>query len=875
MEPGTSLGPYKIIEKLGAGGMGEVWLAKDTRIARRVALKILPRELAGDPERLTRLEREARMLATVDHPNIAVLHALEEIAGQRFMVMELIEGPTLAERIADGPLPLASAMETARQIASALEAAHDRGVIHRDLKPANVILTNTGRVKVLDFGLAKPVEANASGENTEMSTGLETVTRTGIVLGTMPYMSPEQLRGEDVDERTDVWAFGCLVYEMLTGRRVFAGTTQAEVAGAILEREPDWQFARGAPRAIRRLIVRCLAKDRVGRWSDMGAVTRELERALHARLGALSAVAGRVAVVLAVAAVGVGLVWLVLDRLGEPSEPTVPRLVNPSQVTSATGVEDYPAWSPDGRTLAYQSNQDGDWDIWIIQPGGSGALNRTADHAGEDRYPSYSSDGQSIAFWSERDGGGYFTMGALAGLPRKIVDTGRPADVRYIPMSPPQWSGDGTQLLYVVRSWGDSHAEIMNLESGSTVRVDLPGKVPGYDPVWSPDDSYVAYVAGWQREYETSQIRILRLSDRESWGITSDDLHHLSPTWLSDSVPCYLVNRGSSMDVWCQRLDARGRPDGEPVQLTAGVGMRQAVFSPDRSQLAYSKGRFVANLWRVPILSSRMATWANAEQLTFDQAWVEFVGVSPDAQYLAISTDRSGNKDIWVLPATGGEMRQLTTNVRPDWSPQFSPDGSEIAFYAYRDGARSLRIMPTAGGAALPVPLSGVGEQFVPAWSQDGSRLAFRAVGPDFNNDIYVAPREGGTPLRMTVDEAGDGSATWSPDGDWIAFRSNGVRIWRVLVQGGPPEALSPPGLGYHDWSPDGTHIYALGVDYRAGNLWEIDVADGAARQVTDLSGRRGATGSEALATDGNSLYFTWEEALGDIWIMDVAQGES
>ena len=830
----------------------------------------------GDPERIARFKREARTLASLDHPGIVTIYSVEDSAALPFITMQLVQGKTLNELIPEGGLRPDEWLELAVPLVEAIDAAHRHGVIHRDIKPANVMMTDDGRLKVLDFGIAKLFEE--SSEDTQAATEL---TQAGQTIGTVPYMSPEQLLGEPTDARSDVFSLGVTLYEMATGTRLFDGNTTAAVFDAILHHTPvsaERLNGRLSPH-LGQVIARTLEKDPEARFQS----TEELLQALG-KLGIevslarkwVFPVAVATAALFAFVAVGVGLVWLVRGWLGAPSEPTTLRLVNPVQVTSATGVEDYPAWSPDGRTLAYQSNQDGDWDIWIIQPG-SGALNRTADHAGEDRYPSYSPDGQSIAFWSERDGGGYFTVGVLAGLPRKIVDTGRPTDVRYIPMSPPQWSGDGTQLLYVVRSWADSHAEVMNLESGSTMRVDLPGKVPGYDPVWSPDGSHVAYVAGWQREYETSQIRILRLSDRESWGITSDELHHLSPTWVSDSILCYLVNRGSSMDMWCQRLDAPGRPDGEPVQVTAGVGMRQAVFSPDRSQLAYSKGRFVANLWRVPILSSRMSTWADAEQLTFDQAWVEFVDVSPDAEHLAVSTDRSGNKDIWMLPATGGEMRQLTADLQPDWSPRFSPDGSEIALYAYRDGARSLRIMPTAGGAALPVPLSGVGEQFVPAWSPDGRRLAFRAVGPDLNNDIYVAPREGGTPLRMTFDEAGDSSATWSPDGHWIAFRSNrgdGVRIWRVPVQGGSPEALSPPGLGYHDWSPDGTHIYALGVDHRAGNVWEIDVVDGAARQVTDLAGRRGAPESEALATDGNFLYFTWEEALGDIWIMDVARGE-
>ena len=247
--------------------------------------------------------------------------------------------------------------------------------------------------------------------------------------------------------------------------------------------------------------------------------------------------------------------------------------------------------------------------------------------------------------------------------------------------------------------------------------------------------------------------------------------------------------------------------------------------------------------------------------------------VSPDGQWLAVSSDRSGNKDLWVLPAAGGEPLQLTTDPWPEWAPQWSPDGSEIAFYAYRDGSRSIWIMPASGGPARRLEAVGVGDSFVPAWSPDGRHLAFRAIGENLNNDIYRVAREGGEALRLTSHPAHDNFATWSPDGRWITFgseRDGEGRVWRVPAEGGTPEPIGDAGVDFHAWSPDGTRLYGLGVAELAGDIWVNTLAGRGNRRATDLTVRRGAPGSEALTTDGEYLYFTWEEDLGDIWVMDV-----
>ena len=883
---GTRLGPYEVTGQIGAGGMGEVYRAHDTTLDRDVAIKVLPDAFAIDPERLARFEREAKVLASLNHPNIAAIYGLETSEETRALVLELVEGPTLQDRIAQGPIPLDEALPIARQIAEALEAAHEQGIIHRDLKPANVKVKDDGTVKVLDFGLAKALEPALSDTDAAKSPTLTAAdTRMGVIMGTPAYMSPEQARGGIADRRSDVWAFGVVLFEMLTGQATFdhatdgvvddeQGKTVSDTMALVLTKEPDWAtLPANTPVPVRRLLRRCLEKVPKQRLSSISDARLDIDDARTAPSDETTEAASiarpafwQRPVPLLVAglflAVVSGLaVWTL--RAPGASASAIPRLANPIQITSAIGVEDYPAWSRDGQMLAYVSRQDGNADIWITPIGGR-PLNRTADHSGEDLAPAWSPDGREIAFFSDRDGGGLFAMAALAGTPRMIepVQLGNTRGQWYSAT----WLANGTELAYEERNI----LKIVTLRTGEIRRVDLPGTEIGTpaELSWSADERYVAYWVGEGVGSATGQIWVLRQSDGEGVPVTDGQTWNVGPSWMPDGGALYFVsNRGGGRDLWQQRLSGERVPVGEPERVTAGVGMRHAVVSPDGTKLAYVRGGEVSNVWRVPILDGRRATWAEAEQFTFDEAYAEGVDVSPDGTRLLISSDRSGNHDLWTLPVGGGEMQQLTTDPAMDCCGRWSPDGEDVSFYSLWSGNRDIWVMPVGGGPARQLT-SHEATDYRPAWSPDGSELVFQSRR-DVTSALWIVDVGTGE-LRPLVSDAG-GEPVWSPDGQWVAYNWQAA-LWRVPAAGGEPEELTRSEAAPAVWSADSLELYFE----RSGNYWALSLADRSERRLTEFEGRHGSLlESEVHSTDGQYLYFLWNTDIGDIWVADLVWEEA
>src|SRR5262249_5829432 len=522
-------------------------------------------------------------------------------------------------------------------------------------------------------------------------------------------------------------------------------------------------------------------------------------------------------------------------------------------------IEMRPAWSPDGHMLAYQSDQSGKQDIWIAQVSGGPAINRTAGFRGDSQLPRGAPNGRQIAVYFEQDGPGTYLMSALAGSARKVA-----AMPNGLGEMPAAWSPDGSELAYpALDSASRIGLERLNVQNATRRQGPLPGDAARLDVTWSPDGRFVAYVD--QAGSYTSQVTrvwVLRLSDGRAHAITDGRTEEWSPSWSPDSRTIYFSsNRGGPRDLWQQRLDGDGAPVGPAQRVTTGVDVLQAAVSPDGKRVAYAKGRKVANVWRVPVLGDRAATWADAQQITVDQAHIEFFDISPDGERLAVQSDRNGNPDIWVLPASGGEMQQITSDPTPDWAPQGSRDGREIAYYGFRSGRREIWIVPVGGGPARQLTHAG---GLHGKWSPDGATIFYSGAG-----GFYSIPAAGGEPRRVGGDRPVGmsnpaGARAISHDGRWFAAY-NEKGIWRVALAGGDPILITKMQGRFAKWFPDGHSI----VFVYGANLWQATVDGKAPRPLTNFVGRRGYLEQDPV-TDERYVYFSWREDISDIWLMDV-----
>jgi Tol biopolymer transport system component/serine/threonine protein kinase len=878
---GSTLEHFEVLAALGEGGQGQVYKARDTRLRHEVALKVLADSTSADSAARRALLREARRSAPLSHPGICkVLHVGDSSYGP-FMAMELVDGQTLREALSRGPFPIESACRIGAEIARALDHAHAHGIVHRDLKSANVMLTADDHVKVLDFGIA----ATLPGETVTQLLSSVSSDDAGRIAGTIPYMAPEVLRGRESTIASDIWALGVVLYEMVTGQLPFPGAERSELVACILRDAPQ-PLPGGIPALVADLIRLCLEKDPARRPPRAGEVALVLEMATRAiaphaarsdhRPPAPSSStfrAFRPALVgAAVATIG-ALTWIALGSRGTPNVVAEHsfRVRNPVQVTSDIGVEEFPAISPDGRTLAYAATGSGswgnDWDIWVTQPGGS-PVNRTGDYAGRDLFPSWSPDGVQIAFWSERDGGGCYVMPAVSGTARRV------AAASAVQITAPLWSADGQELSCLVGDQFEAVLVTFDLATGEVRRrLALPGAAGGSSGrmfvTASPGTRRIAYVvSSGGLTSDLTQLLVVDEATGTHAALTDGQTSVWSPVWAPDgSSLLYVSNRGGNADIWQQRFDAAGAAVGEPIAVSSGIGIRNMAVSANGQTLAYAQGRRVANLFRVPILADRAATWADATQITFDQAFVEFADVSRDGLWLAISSDRTGSQDLWVLPASGGDMRQVTADRGAELSPQWSPDSETLAFYSFKTGNRDIYTMPVTGGEWKRVT-DNPGEDLLPAWSPDGKEIVFLTSRQNFTA-VWVQPVDGreGRAIARVVS-----SGKFSPDGKQVAFVSDGRLARRNADGTGEIVTVSRGPSRTAVWSRDGRTLYFAGGRENTSTIYTVRADGSGERAITDLRGRRGTFISNSLASDGKHLYFSWQEDLGDIWLADLGR---
>jgi Tol biopolymer transport system component len=733
LSAGTRLGPYEILSPLGAGGMGEVYRARDPRLGRDVAIKVLPASFSQDSDRLRRFEQEARAASALNHPNIITLHDIGQHDGAPYVVSELLEGETLRERISGTALAPRRAIEIAKQLASGLAAAHEKGIVHRDLKPENVFLTSDARVKILDFGIAKLTQPEGSlASQTNLPT-MTPGTEPGVVIGTIGYMSPEQVRGKPVDARTDIFSFGAILYEMLSGRRAFKGDTAADTMTAILKEDPPElsETGKNVPPALQRIVRHCLEKSPEARFRSASDIAFDLEAVSETSAEARAAAApgvsrGRIlraAIAVVAAAALLFLAYRAGRRLPAAAAAGPPLQAYFTQLTSDPGVEEYPALSPDGKLLAYVSRASGNRDIYVLRVGGKNPIDLTKDEPADDFEPAFSPDGSLIAFRSERQGGGIFLMGSTGESVRRLTDTGYT----------PAWSPDGNEIVFVTESVRDPLDRSYTSELWSVdVTAGAKRKLYAGDavqPAVSPHGLRIAFWGlshGSQRDIFTIPRKGLAAGEKPV-AVTDDAPVDWNPVWSPDGRFLYFgSNRGGTLNLWRIAIEeASGKPLGPPEPLT--TPSRWSGFfsiSGDGRQLAYLALDPMTSIEKSAFDPASSSPPAAPTSILRGSLNLIEPDISPDGQWIALRST-GAQDDLYLLRSDGSALRQLTSDTWRERTPMWSPDGKRIAFHSDRSGRyEAWTIQPDGSGLAQLTHSKGH-EVLQPRWSPDGSRIAW------------------------------------------------------------------------------------------------------------------------------------------------------
>jgi eukaryotic-like serine/threonine-protein kinase len=860
LSAGSRLGPYQIASALGAGGMGEVYRAHDLKLGRDVALKILPVAFRSDLDRLARFEREARALAALNHPNIATIFGLEEHQSIHALVLELVEGQTLAEiieshAVASQRMPITETLAIARQIADALDTAHERGIVHRDLKPANIKVTADGLVKVLDFGLAKAMDAAASSswnvaDLSRSPTMAGGATQSGVILGTAAYMSPEQARGKPVDKRADIWAFGCVVYEMLTGRVTFPGETLSDVIVAILDRSPDWSAVpAGTPATVMRLLRRCLEKETRRRLRDIGDARPELEDTPSAADALATAGAGPLSI----------------------------RNVEFQRLTDGEGLKEAPAVSPDGRMIAFVAIVAGRRQIWIRLLAGGALLQLTRDEA-DHMHPRWAPDSNTLIYFipatTEGEDGTLWEISALGGWPRRIVTSSGGGDISHDGQRIALLQPADSQLALVVTARDGSSAERVAL---------LP---PGFYTTlrWAPDGRSIAFQRQGHAGFD-GHIEVYSLETGERREVVAGALLQ-GFAWLPDgSGFVYSSARGSTLlyppvfNLRAVLLD--GSSDR---QLTFGD---QSYVEPD----VQASGKVVAgritsrsDIWKVPVGGTPAENTGRAIRVTRQTGQVQVPSASPDDREVVFVSDTGGHTNLWIAKTDGSGTRPITFETDPAISigvPVWSPRGDLIAFVRSDGGKAALwAIRPDGGG------LRQVVRGWAPAWSADGRWLYYWRL--DLDPGVLERIPVAGGPAESVREGHGVHIPAISPDGATLflarTVHFNVRGIWgtgfveyvRASPPDGPAETIArvagervPARLPNIGISPDGQRLAALMIDGATTNIWTLPTAGGPMSPVTDFGDRSIMIArSVSWSRDSQHIYAAVAETQTDVVLL-------
>lgn len=818
--------------------MGEVYRARDQSLGREVAVKVLPEQLVSDAERFRRFEQEAKAAAALNHPNILVVHSFGTTeSGIPYLVTELLQGQTLRERLQQGPIPVRKTVEYAYQIACGLASAHDRGIVHRDIKPENLFVTRDGLVKILDFGLAKLIRPELP--NAESTLASFSATEAGTVLGTVGYMSPEQVRGSPADTRSDIFSLGAICYEMLSGKRAFQGATAADTMSMILKDEPAdlSSSVRILPPALGRIVHRCLEKDPGGRFQSARDLAFNLEMLSRDDTGSAPAVPAarlRRAKLSVPVLVGAALIASVLGFVAARTLLTVPGHdpVRVRRLTDFVGMEEFPALSPDGKAVAFTADIGGRRQIWVRLLSAGSPLQVTHDDV-DHQSPRWSADSSSLIYFTpspQANGQGQvWEVPALGGTARPIVNTLVPADL----------SHTGKRIAYFRLNAEQIELTVADADGSNPQGIaKLPGDFIYSNLRWSPDDRMLGYQSGRTFDYDVFYVPLDGGAPRR---ITQDGNPEAGFSWLPDSSGViFSSSRGDTvlymrtMNLWVSRLK-----DGNPRQLTFG---ETSYVSPDMSrdgEIVASRDRMQFDIWKYPVGGTAQENVKRAVQITRQTGAVQTPSASPDDRELVYLSDSGGHGNLWILKRDTGETRQLTFEQDPD------------------------------------IDLG------VPVWSPDGQYIAYVKRGKSgWNVDQWIINPDGSNSHK--VSENG-GWACWSPDGKWLYVApptANGFKIVKVRPEGNDEKLVQMNGRG-PAVATDGSLYYVVTLASLNGNSdMEIRVAnpeDGPSRVVARVPGSRLSPSllmQPVLAPNGKSLaILLMDGPTTNIWTLATADG--
>ena len=878
---GTKLGPYEILSPLGAGGMGEVYRARDRKLGRDVAVKVLPADLAGDPEALSRLEREARAVAQLSHPNILAIHDFGKQGETAYAVMELLEGETLRARLEQGALSARKAVELARQICGGLAAAHEKGIVHRDLKPENVFVTGDGRVKLLDFGLAKRADP-ATGSVSSLLTA-EKFTEPGTVMGTVKYMSPEQVRGEAVDHRSDIFSFGAVLYEMLTGRQAFGRETAPESMTAILKEDPP-EFATsgsGLPPALQRIVQHCLEKRPGERFQSTRDITFTLESALgdsgqgkpareaSDRREPLPRMAGAAGVIILF--LSLGLAWTLRRGPGQTSAVAI-RLVTYS------GHDTSPAVSPDGKTIAFTSDRDGQPRIWLKQLKGGGEATVSA---GPDDFPRFSPDGNSVLF-SRTEGGttSLYRITLLGNDPHKVVENAEQGD----------WSPDGMQIAFIRidRHQDKILSALFLIDVAGGVERELTrfeGELVGF-PRWSPDGGHI--ILNTPPLITSGVLRKLFLVD-----VRDGNFQEIRPESLGMLSTAAWVSSDEIVFMQSESITGGG------TAVSAARAFREDIRTHRQHPLFWvgSGGSTLDLLPDGRVIFDSMSGRQNLREYDLDgrspPRWITHGMINdrqpvfaPGGERVVFSSNRSGNLDLWEISPRTGVVRSITDDPADDWDPGFSPDGRSLLWSSNRGGNLEIWASNPDGTGAHQVTHDGVDAQN-PTQTRDRRWIVYSCANRKHPGLWRIHPD--GTGAELLAQGAVQIPQV-SPDGIWATYLIR-VRTMTALhvirVEDGKdmtfavlpePRRKTSVQPGRARWTPDGKRIIFTGQDERGlDGVFSQDFVPG----TDTTSTRRPLAGfdpdwiteSLGLSPDGQRLVLSESERVFSLMIAEGVPG--